>query len=260
MTVNAIAPAASPHLRNRVSEAEWAVRVDLAACYRLAALFGWDDLIFTHMTARVPDTSDYLINPMGLMFDEVDASNLIRITADGDIVEDRTGLGYNVAGFVIHGAVHEARPDVACVVHLHPTAGVAVSCQEDGLLPISQAALTLDVAYHDYEGLALDMDERQRLSEHLGQRNHMIMRNHGLLACGATVGGAFLNLYDLQRACEIQLTAQAGGARLATPSLAVRTRLKQQIAPPYDLSEMTERLAWPALLRRLDKLDPGYKL
>ncbi len=251
---------APPHgLHNAVSEAEWAVRVDLAACYRLAALFGWDDLIFTHMTARLPGTSDYLINPMGLMFDEVDASNLVRITSQGRIVEDRTGLGYNVAGFVIHGAVHEARPDVACVVHLHPAAGVAVSCQEEGLLPISQAALTLDVAYHDYEGLALDMEERKRLREHLGQRNHMIMRNHGLLTCGATVGAAFLNLYDLQRACEIQLAAQAGGARLAVPSAAVRGRLREQIAPPYDLSALTERLAWPALLRRLNKLDPSYR-
>jgi ribulose-5-phosphate 4-epimerase/fuculose-1-phosphate aldolase len=258
MTVQ-VANAAPQVLSNAMSDAEWAVRVDLAACYRLTALFGWDDLIFTHMTARVPGASDYLINPMGLMFDEVDASNLVRITSEGAIVEDRTGLGYNVAGFVIHGAVHEARPEVACVVHLHPAAGVAVSCQEEGLLPISQAALTLDVAYHDYEGLALDMEERERLREHLGQRNHMIMRNHGLLTCGATVGGAFLNLYDLQRACEIQVIAQAGSGRLAVPSAAVRERLRKQIAPPYDLSSLTERLAWPALLRRLDKLDPSYK-
>jgi ribulose-5-phosphate 4-epimerase/fuculose-1-phosphate aldolase len=261
MTLTAVAaqPAEHPAGR-RASEAEWAVRVDLAACYRLAALFGWDDLIFTHMTARVPGTADYLINPMGLMFDEVNASNLVRIAADGRIVEDSTGLGYNVAGFVIHGAVHEARPDVACVVHLHPKAGVAVSCQAEGLLPISQAALTLDVAYHDYEGLALDLDERERLREHLGQRNHMIMRNHGLLTCGATVGAAFLALYDLQRACELQILAQSGGARLTTPSEAVRARLAQQIAPPYDLPALTERLAWPALLRRLDRVDPSYKL
>jgi ribulose-5-phosphate 4-epimerase/fuculose-1-phosphate aldolase len=245
--------------RPQMSNAERAVRVELAACYRLAALFGWDDLIFTHMTARVPDTADYLINPMGLMFDEVEASNLVRITSGGEIVEDTTGLGYNVAGLVIHGAVHEARPDVACVAHLHPLAGVAVSCQEEGLLPLSQAALTLEVAYHDYEGLALDMDERQRLTAHLGQRNHMIMRNHGLLTCGATVGAAFLNMYDLQRACEIQLAAQAGGARLAAPPPEVRARLTQQIKPPYDLPELTERLAWPALLRRLDKVDQGYK-
>jgi ribulose-5-phosphate 4-epimerase/fuculose-1-phosphate aldolase len=257
--MTAVAGASEPPLRNRISEAEWAVRVDLAACYRLAAMFGWDDLVFTHMTARVPDTSDYLINPMGLMFDEVDASNLVRITRDGEIVRDSSGLGYNVAGFVIHGAVHEARPDVACVVHLHPKAGVAVSCQAAGLLPISQAALTLDVAYHDYEGLALDMDERVRLREHLGQRNHMIMRNHGLLTCGDSVGAAFLNLYDLERACEIQLAAQSGGASLATPHTSVRDRVKRQIQPPYDLPALTERLGWPALLRRLDRLDPAYK-
>ena len=246
-------------LRDRVSESEWAVRLDLAACYRLASLFGWDDLVFTHMTARVPGTSDYLINPMGLMFDEVLASNLLKISADGEILQDQTGLGFNRAGFIIHGAVHEARPDVACVAHLHPIAGVAISCLEEGLLPLSQAALTLDVAYHDYEGLALDMDERERLRDHLGARNHLIMRNHGLLTCGPTVAAAFLNMYDLQRACEIQLAAQGAGAKLGFPSPAVQARLKQQIAPPYDLPALTERLGWPALLRKLEKLDPAYK-
>ena len=246
-------------VRERVTPDEWAARVDLAACYRLAALYGWDDLVFTHMTARVPGASDYLINPLGLMFDEVDASSLVRISADGDILEDPTGLGYNRAGFVIHGAVHEARPDVACVLHLHPTAGVAVSCLDEGLLPLSQAALTLDVAYHEYEGLALDLEERARLTQNLGSRNHLIMRNHGLLTCGATVGAAFLNMFDLQRACEIQLAALSAGRPLRMPSVAVQDRLKQQIQPPWDLPALTERLGWPALIRRLDKLDPGYR-
>jgi ribulose-5-phosphate 4-epimerase/fuculose-1-phosphate aldolase len=250
---------AKPPVRDRVSADEWSVRVDLAACYRLAALLGWDDLVFTHMTARVPGASDYLINPLGLMFDEVDASSLLRISAEGQILEDPTGLGYNRAGFVIHGAVHEARPEVACVLHLHPTAGVAVSCLEEGLLPISQAALTLEVAYHEYEGLALDLEERERLTQDLGQRNHLIMRNHGLLTCGTTVGAAFLNMFDLQRACEIQLAALGAGRPLRMPSAAVQDRVKQQIQPPWDLPTMTESLGWPALIRRLDRLDPGYR-
>ncbi len=253
-----IAPPQRP-LRDRVSAEEWAVRVDLAACYRLAALFGWDDLVFTHMTARVPGASDYLINPLGLMFDEVDASSLIRISTEGEILEDATGLGYNKAGFVIHGAVHEARPEVACVLHLHPTAGVAVSCLDEGLLPLSQAALTLDVAYHEYEGLALDVDERARLAEHLDQRDHLIMRNHGLLTCGATVGAAFLNMFDLVRACEIQLAALGAGRPLRMPDAAVQARLKEQIKPPWDLPALTERLGWPALIRRLERIDPGYR-
>lgn len=246
-------------VRERVSPQEWAVRVDLAACYRLAAMLGWDDLVFTHMTARVPGGSEYLINPLGLLFDEVDASSLLRIAADGEILEDPTGLGYNKAGFVIHGAVHEARPEVACVLHLHPLAGVAVSCLDEGLLPLSQAALTLDVAYHEYEGLALDLDERERLVANLGPRNQMIMRNHGLLTCGATVGGAFLAMYDLQRACEIQLAALSAGRALRMPSSAVRARVKQQILPPWDLPGLTESIGWPALLRRLEKMDPGYR-
>jgi ribulose-5-phosphate 4-epimerase/fuculose-1-phosphate aldolase len=254
-------PVSAPRtVREQVSAAEWAVRVDLAACYRLAALFRWDDLVFTHMTARVPGTADYLINPLGLMFDEVDASSLVRITADGEIALDATGLGYNRAGFVIHGAVHEGRPDVACVLHLHPTAGVAVSCLHEGLLPLSQAALTLDVAYHEYEGLALDLEERERLVANLGARNHLIMRNHGLLTCGATVGAAFLAMFDLQRACVIQLAALSAGRPLRALSAAVQSRVKQQILPPWDLPGLTERLGWPALLRRLEKVDPGYRL
>lgn len=245
--------------RHDSTEAERAVREDLAACYRLAALFGWDDLIYTHMTARVPGSDDYLINPMGLMFEEVSASNLVRITPQGEIVDDRTGLGYNVAGFVIHGAVHHARPDVGCVIHLHPLAGVAVSCQEGGLLPISQAAMMMDVAYHDYEGLALDEDERERLSENLGLKNHMILRNHGLLTCGSTVPAAFIRLYELERACEIQLAAQSGGAGLCFSKASVSARLKQQVAPKGGAPSLTERLGWPALMRRLEKIDNSFR-
>ena len=258
MTLNAN-PATSEDRLYEPTEAEMAVRIDLAACYRLAAALGWDDLIYTHMTARVPDSDDYLINPMGLMFEEVTASNLVRITPKGQIVDDRTGLGYNVAGFVIHGAVHHARPDVGCVIHLHPLAGVAVSCQEGGLLPISQAAMMMDIALHDYEGLALDEDERARLSDNLGLRNHMILRNHGLLTCGSTVPAAFIRLYELERACEIQLAAQSGGAALCFPKASVSARLKQQVVPKDGAPSLTERLGWPALMRRLEKIDPGFR-
>lgn len=246
-------------LRDEVSPEEWRVRTDLAACYRLAAMFGWVDLVFTHISARVPGGHDYLINPLGLFFEEVTASNLVRITPQGEIVTDTTGLGYNHAGFVIHGAIHEARPEVEAVVHLHTIAGVAVSCQAEGLLPLNQVALTMDVGYHDYEGLALDMDERQRLAANIGQRNHMVLRNHGLLTCGRTVAHGFLHMYEMQRACEIQVAALSGGRPLVIPPAPVQDRFRTQITGVQDLSNLTARLAWPALLRRLDQQDPSYK-
>ena len=247
-------------LRDEIDEEEWRVRVDLAACYRLAAMFGWTDLVFTHITARVPGpVGHYLINPLGLFFDEVTASNLVKISKDGEIICDPTGLGYNHAGFVIHGAVHEARPDVAAVVHLHTIAGVAVSCQAQGVLPLNQVALVIDAAYHDYEGLALDMGERRRLAANLGGRNHMVLRNHGLLTCGRTVAHAFLHMYEMQRACEIQIAAQSGGGDLVFPPDHVRERLMGQAEGVQDLSNLTARLAWPALLRRLDRLDLSYR-
>ena len=247
-------------VRDRVSTEEWQVRVELAACYRLAAMNGWSDLIFTHMSARVPDApSEYLLNPMGLLFDEVTASSLVKVAPDGTVLLDDTGLGINPGGFVIHGAVHDARHDANCVIHLHTIESVAVSCQKDGLLPIQQGAMLLaaEVAYHDYEGVALDVDERVRLNANLGQKNYMILRNHGLLTVGASVAEAFVRTYSLHRACEIQIAAQSGGSDLLIPGRAVQDKVKRQ-AQPAGPSRVSE-IAWSALLRRLDRQDPGYK-
>lgn len=242
------------------SAAERQARVDLAACYRLAAVYGWDDLIFTHMSARVPDTDgEYLLNPMGLMFEEVTASSLVKVAADGTVLADQTGLGINPGGFVIHGAVHQARSDAHCVIHLHTIESVAVSCQKEGLLPLQQGAMMLaaDLAYHDYEGVALDVEERTRLNANLGQKNYMLLRNHGLLTAGASVAEAFVRAYSLHRACQIQIAAQAGGSVLTIPSQAVRDKVSQQ-ARPAGPSRSTH-IAWAALLRRLDRTDSSYR-
>jgi ribulose-5-phosphate 4-epimerase/fuculose-1-phosphate aldolase len=246
-------------VRDRVSAEEWQVRIDLAACYRLCNMLGWEDLIFTHISARVPGTDgQYLINPYGLLFDEVTASSLVKIAADGAILEDAFGLGYNPGGFTIHGAVHEGRADAHCVIHLHTVHGVAVSCQRDGLLPLQQGAMMIapGLAYHDYEGIALDLDERSRLIANLGERNHMILRNHGLLTVGATVGQAFARMYALDRACEIQIAAQAGNATIA-PAHAVLDKVTAQGRPAG--KDETAALAWQAYLRRLDRKDASYK-
>src|SRR5262247_311304 len=205
---------ASSSARDRVSNEEWEVRVDLAAAYQLAAIFRWTDLIYTHFSARLPGTDDILINPYGLMFDEITASNLVKIDMDGNVLDDPTGMGVNHAGFVIHGCVHEARPEVNCVIHTHTRAGVAVSAQKCGLLPLSQHSLRVYgmLSYHDYEGVALELDERSRLSRDLGPSSKaMIMHNHGLLTLGADVHEAFELMYYLDCACQIQVDALAGG-------------------------------------------------
>ncbi|MDX2143821.1 MAG: class II aldolase/adducin family protein [Rhodospirillaceae bacterium] len=253
-------PTSAHSVKTRVSAEEWRLRVDLAACYRLVARFGWDDLVFTHMSARVPGTTgEYLLNPFGLLFEEVTASSLVKVAPDGKVLLDETGLGINPGGFVIHGAVHEARADAHCVIHLHTVASVAVSCQKDGLLPLQQGALMLaaDMAYHDYEGVALDTAERGRLVAHLGQSNHMLLRNHGLLTVGASVGAAFMRAYSLHRACEIQLAAQTGDAELLIPGSAVRDKVTAQSRPNTSVSR-TADVAWAALLRRVGRTDPGY--
>jgi ribulose-5-phosphate 4-epimerase/fuculose-1-phosphate aldolase len=234
------------------------LRVDLAACYRLVALYGWDDLVFTHISARVPGKDHhFLINPYGLLFEEITASSLIKVDAHGEKVEP-SPHPVNPAGFVIHSAVHAARPDVACVLHLHTPAGVAVSVQKNGLLPVSQqATISLtSLAYHDYEGIALRDDEKPRLVADLGGNACLILRNHGLLTVGRTIADAFLTMYTLQRACEVQLLAQAGGAEL----LAVAP---QVLAGVKDASRSVTKglggaLAWPGLLRKLDRVSPGY--
>lgn len=249
---------APAEVKSLVSPEEWAVRVDLAACYRLVAHYGWDDLIFTHISARVPGTHDFLINPYGLSFDEVTASNLVRVDLHGTKTLD-SPYEINPAGYTIHSAIHEAREDAGCVLHLHTMAGIAVSAQKAGILPISQQAtfVLLSLAYHDYEGIALNPDEKQRLKQNLGTARNLILRNHGLLTVGRTVPDAFLAMFSLQRTCEIQLLAQSGGAELIHISREVMATV------PGFLKGVTRgegsALTWPALLRKADKLDPGFR-
>ena len=245
-------------LQSEVSVAEWQVRVDLAACYRLVAHFGWDDLIFTHISARVPGPeTHFLINPYGMMFEEITASSLVKIDLGGNKVSDSL-YGINPAGFTIHSAVHEARHDAHCVLHLHTTAGVAVSAQKDGLLPISQQSVfpLSALAYHDYEGVALNPEEKPRLVADLGENNFMILRNHGLLTCGETVAEAFLNMYILQRACEVQVMAQGGGKELIAVPAPIVGGI--QAASKTVTRGAGAQLSWPGLLRKMDRLDPGY--
>lgn len=245
--------------KGKASGAEWRVRVDLAACYRLVAHFRMTDLIYTHISARMPGRAPrFLINPYGLMFDEITASCLVTVTLDGRIVDDPTGLGINPAGFVIHSAIHGARHDVGCVIHTHTAAGLAVAAQKRGLLPLSQHAMRFTdcLAYHDYEGVALDLPEQRRLVRDLGRHNVMILRNHGLLACGATVAEAFDRIHYLERACQAQVGAMAGGVPLTIPKPAVARKVAQQFARP---GRTAPGNAWSALLRLVDRLDPSYK-
>jgi ribulose-5-phosphate 4-epimerase/fuculose-1-phosphate aldolase len=247
-----------PEVRSLVSVEEWATRVDLAAAYRLVAHFGWDDLIFTHISARVPGSHEFLINPYGLAFDEVTASNLVRVNLEG---AKTLGSPYeiNPAGYTIHSAIHAGREDVGCVLHLHTVAGVAVSCQKAGLLPISQQATLVvqSLSYHDYEGLAMNPDEKPRLQANLGQSQFLMLRNHGLLTVGTDVPDAFTAMYLFQRSCEVQLLAQGNGAELIEVPQSVLDTV------PVYLPAVTRgagtALAWPALLRRMDRLDASYK-
>ena len=247
-------------VREQVRAEEWRVRVNLAACYRLVARYGWDDLIFTHISARVPGPEDhFLINPYGMMFHEITASSLVKVNLDGNIVLP-TDYVINPAGFTIHSAVHMARRDVNCVIHLHTRDGVAVSAQQEGLLPLSQTALTAraSLTYHDYEGIALDLGERQRLVRDLGQKSLMILRNHGTLACGPTVEDAFLRMFTLERACEMQVAALSGGRKLVVPSPEVQQVVARQVMMGAAV-ERPGQLAWPALLRLLAAKDPSYR-
>lgn len=250
---------ATSEVRLRVTDAEWQIRVELAAAYRLVACFGWDDLIFTHISARVPGhEGQFLINPYGMLFDEITASSLVKVDHQGRPLM-ATEYEVNPAGFVIHSAIHEARPELQCVLHTHTPHGVAVSAQQQGLLPISQQSIfpLARLAYHDYEGVALRDDEKPRLVADLGQGNSMILRNHGLLTCGRSVADAFLAMYTLERACQIQILAQSGGAALTRIPEAIVAGASQQAR---DVTKgQGSGLAWPGLLRKLDKLDPGYR-
>ena len=246
-------PIQSP-VRDRVSREEWEMRVDLAACYQLAHIYRWTDLIYTHFSARVPGTEDFLINPYGMMFDEITASNLVKIDWNGKILDDPLGMGVNEAGFVIHSCVHKARHEINCVIHTHTRAGVAVSAMKCGLLPISQHAMMIqaDITYHDYEGIALYMEEQERMARDLGSTSKaMILRNHGLLALGETVREAFEVMYYLDCACQIQVDAMAGGAhnvQIMTDAAAQNsTRQLRREGRPASHKD------WPALLRMLDR-------
>ncbi len=244
-------------VRDQVSDAEWQQRVDLAALYRLVASHGWDDMLFTHLSARVPGTDHFLLNPLGLMFDEVTASSLVKVDADGNKVL-ATEYDINPAGFTIHSAVHMAREDAHCVMHLHTDDGVAVSAQEAGLLPITQHAMQLgEIAYHDYEGVALDLDERERIVRDLGDRQAMILRNHGTLAVGGTCADAYLVMYYLERACTMQIRALTGGAAICEPPQGSAAKAAEQSKVLFDGT--VGPLAWSALLRKMDRLDPGFR-
>ena len=246
-------------VRSQVTAEEWDVRVNLAACYRLIAMYGWDDLIFTHISARVPGPDDhFLINAYGLMFEEMTASTLVKVDLDGQIVLD-SPYPINPAGFTIHSAVHAARPDAGCVLHTHTRAGVAVSAQADGLLPLSQISLLpcASLAYHDYEGIALNEDEKPRLVADLGDCKFLILRNHGLLTVGESIPEAFLYMYALETACQTQIAAQSGGNELVHVPDAIVQGIRAQV--DLVLKGSGAELAWPGLLRKLDRLDPSFR-
>ncbi|MGH8811272.1 MAG: class II aldolase/adducin family protein [Advenella sp.] len=245
----------------KYSNTEWEARVDLAACYRLMPLFGMSDLVYNHITARIPGTDDeILINPYGYMYEEITASSLIKINIKGEVLTNphADGTGVNQAGYVIHSAVHASRHDVGCVIHTHSRAGMAVSAMECGLLPITQTSMRFkDIAYHDYESVAIDMDEQQRLVADLGQQDAMILRNHGLLVASPSIAEAFNAMYWLEMACRAQVDALAGNTKLIIPSAEVVDKTHHLYQPsvrrPFGIME------WPAMRRYLDRRDASYK-
>jgi ribulose-5-phosphate 4-epimerase/fuculose-1-phosphate aldolase len=256
-------PARAAGAQARFGAEEWRTRVDLAAAYRLVAHHGLDDSIYTHISARVPGSDGhFLINPFGLRFEEVTASNLVKIDVDGAVVDDPEGHGVNAAGFTIHSAVHLARHDAHCVLHTHTEAGVAVACQEDGLLPVSQWALTFHgrIGYHPYEAVALDLDERDRLAADLGDNAALILQNHGLMTVGRSVAEAWSLMHVLERACRSQLQLQASGARITPVSEQIRAKTARQIWDELDriADGSAPDLEWVAWHRLLQRVQPGY--
>ena len=249
-----------PSRRGKVSPEEWRARVDLAAAYRLVALFGWDDLVFTHITARVPGRDgEFLINPYGLMFEESNASSLVKIDTAGNKL-DGSPFPVNPAGFVIHSAIHGARHDAQCVLHTHTLNGVAVSAQKSGVLPLSQQSIFVlsSLGYHDYEGVALRDDEKPRLVKDLGPNNFLMLRNHGLLTLGPTIADAFLNMYLFEAVCNIQVRAMAGGTELVRVDPGIIATAQEQ-ARGVTQGAGAGALTWPGLLRRLDRVAAGYR-
>ena len=257
--LRAMAEVEIPSMKDKVSEEEWAIRVDLAAAYRLVAHYGWDDLIFTHLSARIPGPEHhFLLNPYNLMFEEVTASSLVKVDTSGNPVEP-TPFITNPVGFTIHSALHMGREDAQAVMHLHTPHGQAVSAHAEGLLPLTQTAMLVrgDIAYHDYEGVAVDLDERARLVADLGDKEAMILRNHGTLAVGASVGECFIKLYYLERACQAQVMAlSAGEGHVNNPPQGAPEVTAEQ--GKTGLKVVANLLAWPALLRKAYRLDPSF--
>lgn len=249
-----------PSLKGKVSDEEWEARVNLAACYRLVALWGMTDMIANHISARVPgEPEHFLINAYGLLYEEINASNLLKIDFDGNIIgTPPTDYGVNVAGFVIHSAIHRARHEVDCIIHTHTPAGMAISSLKCGLLPMTQTAMRFSkVAYHDYEGVAVDLDEQERLVADLGDADLMILRNHGLIVVAPSIPQAFSNIYRVELAAKAQVMAMQSGQEIILPSDEVIAKTNHLYRPevrcPFGILE------WPALLRKLDQIDPSYK-
>ncbi|WP_374663789.1 class II aldolase/adducin family protein [Ramlibacter sp.] len=251
-------PLCFPDVHTRVSATEWAQRVNLAAAFRLADHYRWTDQIYTHFTAKIPGTEHFLINPYGVLFGEVTASCLVTVDLDGTVILDPTGMGINPAGFLIHSCVHRARPDFLCVLHTHTASGLAVAAQKHGLLNLTQHAMRFHnrIGYHDYEGVALEPAEQARLVRDLGGHKAMILRNHGLLAAGTTIRDAFEQLYYLERACEAQVKALAGGVEVIECDPAIAEKVAQVLDRPGRSAYDTD---WPALLRWLDRTDGSYR-
>ncbi|MDR3464677.1 MAG: class II aldolase/adducin family protein [Xanthobacteraceae bacterium] len=247
--------------RTGMTAAEWAQRVKLAAAYRLVAFYGWDDLVDTHISARVPGPEHhFLINPYGLMFDEITASSLVKVDLQGNQLT-KSDYSINPAGFTIHSAIHEVREDAGCVLHLHTPDGTAVASCMEGLLPLNQTAqlVTGDLAYHDYEGIALDHDERPRLQRDLGTKNHMLLRNHGTLTVGRSVASAFERMFHLERACTMQVRTRMLGPTAYPVERAVIDKNERLVSNLDAMERRATQLVWPPLLRKLDRIDPGYK-
>ena len=247
----------SEDVKSQVTNEEWSLREDLAAAYRLVANYGWDDMVFTHLSARVPGPEEhFLLNPFGILFEEVTASSLVKIDLNGEIVLDN-GYQVNAAGFTIHSAIHGAREDAQAVMHLHTDAGVAVSCMEEGFLPLNQHAMFVyhDVAYHDWEGVALNLDERERLIADIQDKHLMMLRNHGTLAVGSSIASCFMRLYYLERACSIQLKAMNGNLQM--PNQEAISMMKETFNNP-NAWEGLAATAWPAMIRLAQRLDPNF--
>lgn len=255
-------PASLPSLKGEVSDEEWRQRCDLAATYRLAALYGWDDMIFTHISARCPDEGGeprFLMNPYGVLFDEMTASCLIKVDIQGELVAE-TPYFANPAGFTIHSAVHMARHDAQCVIHLHSMYGVAVSAQKRGLRKLSQFAMIVcdDLAYHAYEGIALNLEERERIVADMGEKSFLMLKNHGTLTVGGSCGAAFLRMYFLEQACKAQILAQAGGANEVLECGDDMAALVGKQGAAAFVPGLGDALAWPALERKLKRVNPGH--